>query len=150
MYTPLCGEELELQSYPNSPTGRPYPPKSACRTRGTPVYTPLCGEELEVQSWPTPPPDHPYPLNRPGSTGETRVYPPLCGEELEIQSYTAPPRGGPIPQTAHAGPQGVGCIRRCVGRRCKLNHTRPPRRPSLSPKRSRHERRDSAVSAVAW
>ena len=44
------------------------------------------------------------------------MYPTLCGEELETQSYTAPPRGVPISQMAEAGPEGLGCIRRSVGR----------------------------------
>ena len=51
------------------------------------------------------------------------MYPPLCGEELEVQSYTTPPRGVPIPQTAQAGLEGLGCIRRCVGRNWKADHT---------------------------
>ena len=43
------------------------------------------------------------------------MYPTLCGEELEPKSYTAPPWGVPISQTPQAGPEGLGCIRRCVG-----------------------------------
>ena len=84
----LCQEEREVQSYPTSPTTRPYPPNNASRTAGTPLY------------------------------------PPLCGGDLETQWYTAPPRA-PIPQI---GEKGLGCIRRCVGRSSKCNHTRTPRR----------------------
>ena len=78
------------------------------------------------------------------------MYPPLCGEELKAQSYTARPRGVPIPETAQAGPEGLRCIRRCVGRNSKNNHTRAPPRTSLSPKRPRQDRRDSSVSAAVW
>ena len=37
-----------------TPTGRPYPPNSAGKTRGSRLSPPLCGEELKVQSFPTP------------------------------------------------------------------------------------------------
>ena len=47
MYPPLCGEELEVQSYLTPPMGRPYAPNSPGRTGGTRVSPPLCGEELE-------------------------------------------------------------------------------------------------------
>ena len=56
------------------------------------------------------------------------MHPPLGGEEIETKSYTAPPQGVPIPQTAQARPEGLGCIRRYVGRSLKCNHTRPPPR----------------------
>ena len=121
---PLCGEELVVQSYPTPPTVRPYPPNGPCRTTGTRVYLPLCGEELKDYSYLTPETGRPCPPNGPGRTGGTRVYLPPCGEELETQSYTAPPWGVPIPQTAQAGPEGLGCIRRCVGRSRKFNQIR--------------------------
>ena len=58
------------------------------------------------------------------------MYPPLCGGELDIRSHLGPPRGVPIPQTAPAGPKGLGCIRRCVwgGGGWKKANIRPPPR----------------------
>ena len=67
-----------------------------------------------------------YPPCGPRRTGGARVSLPLCGEELEVQSYPAPLGSVPIPQTAQAGPEGRGCLRRCVGRSWKFNHTQPP------------------------
>ena len=52
---------------------------------------------------------------------------------LETQSFTAPPRGVPIPQTAQAGPEGIGCLRRCLRRIWKFNHTRRPTGPAYPP-----------------
>ena len=60
MYAPLCGEELEVQSYVTCPTGRLYPPNRP-------------GKGCE------------YPPYGPGRTGGTRVYGPLFGEELKVQ-----------------------------------------------------------------
>ena len=96
------------------------------------------------------PPGRPYPPYSPRKTRGTRVYPRLCGEELESQSYlTPPPHGVPIHRAASAGPEELGCIRRCVRRNCKINHTRPPHGASLSTEQ-RTQDRDSGVSAVVW
>ena len=78
------------------------------------------------------------------------MSPPLCGEELQVQLYPTPPRGVPIHGAAHAGPEGLGCIRRYLGRRWKFNRTRHPHGASLSPKRPKHDRRDSGVCAAVW
>ena len=146
MYPPLCEEELEVQSYTSPRRGvniphtaqarpkglgcmgrcfgrnwrlnhtRPYHPNGPRRIGGAWVSPRLCGEQLQVQSYPTPPPVRPYPPSGRGRTGGTRVYLPLCGEELKDQLYPARQGSVPIPQTAHAGPEGLGCLRRCVGR----------------------------------
>ena len=65
---PLCGEELEVQSYPTPPRESQSPKR------------PLCGEELEVPSHPNPLTGGPGPPNGPRTTGMTRVYPRMCGE----------------------------------------------------------------------
>ena len=42
------------------------------------------------------------------------MYPPLCGGGwCGFPSKT--PTGRPYPSPAQAGPEGLGCIRRCVG-----------------------------------
>ena len=42
------------------------------------------------------------------------MYPPLCGNALTL-CIPVLPCGVPIPQAARIGPDGLGCIRRCVG-----------------------------------
>ena len=95
------------------PTGRPYPSSGPGRTRGTRVYPLLCGSGwiLRIPGFPT---GRPHPPSGPGRTGGTPMYPPLSvrGCILCIPSL---PRGVPIPHAAHAGLEGLGCIRRCVG-----------------------------------
>ena len=92
----------------------------------------LCGEQLEVQSYVTPPPPprppvRPYAPSGPGRTRGTRLHPLLCGEELHVQSLPdPPPRSVSLPQAAHAGPEGLGCICRSVGMSWKSNRTRHP------------------------
>ena len=99
---------------PDPPQGLPIPPTT--QAGGTRVSALVCGEEPEVHSYPTHPTGRPYPPSGGIKTGATCVYPPLCGEELEPRSYTAPSWGVPISQTARAGPEGLGSLRRCVGR----------------------------------
>ena len=57
-----------------------------------------------------------YPPSGRGRAGGTRVYPPLWegGWALCIPCF---PTGRHYPRAAQAGPQGLGCIRRCVGGR---------------------------------
>ena len=62
------------------------------------------------------------------------MYMPLCGEELDVQSRMVPSWSIPIPQTAHARPEGLGCLRRYVGSVWKVKHTLPPRGAPLCPK----------------
>ena len=47
VYPALCGEELEVGSYPTPSPERPYPRNGRGRYGGTRVYVPLRGEELE-------------------------------------------------------------------------------------------------------
>ena len=79
------------------------------------------------------------------------MYPPIRGWELETGTYRAPPRGLRIPKTARAGPEGLGCIPRSLGRSWRFNHTRPPLDgASLSPKWPTQDQRDWGVSAAMW
>ena len=146
VYPPLCGRGCTL-CIPRSPTGRPYRQSSLGRTGGTRVYPPLCGSRwtLCIPRFPT---GRPYPPSGPGTTGGTRVYPPLRGSGCTLCMLVLP-RGVPTPQAAQARPVGLGCIRRCVGVGapcvCSSSHG-----ASLPPKRPRHDRWDSGVSAVVW
>ena len=58
-----------------------------------------------------------------------------------------PPRGIPIPQAAQGGPEGLRCIRRCVGVDGVCVSSYPHGAP-LSPKGPRQDQRDSGVSAA--
>ena len=78
------------------------------------------------------------------------MYAPLCGEEPGVRSYPTPPRGVLIPHTAQARTEGLGCVRRSVGRNWESYLTRPPHVAPLSPKRPRQGRRDSGVFADVW
>ena len=132
--------------YARSPTGRPYPPSGPSRTGGTQVYPPLCGSgyTLCILRSPT---GHPYRTSGLGRTGGTRVYPPLCGSGWTLCMLVLP-RGVPIPQAAQAGPEGLRCIRRCMGvvALCTSSFSHGA---SLSPKRPRQDRGHSGVSAAA-
>ena len=56
----------------------------------------------------------PYPPSGPGRNGGTRVSPSLCGNGWTLCILVLP-RGVPIPQATQARPEGLECIRRCVG-----------------------------------
>ena len=149
VYPPLRGEELEALSYIPHQGASLSPKRPRQDGRDSGVFAAVSGG-VARSIIPDHPTGRPYPPNGPGKVGGTRVYSPLCEEVLKVQTRMAPPRGVPIPQTVRVGPEGLGCIRRCVGRRRKVNHTRPPHGASLSPKRPKQDRRDSGVSAAVW
>ena len=76
------------------------------------------------------------------------MYSPLCGSGWTMCILVLP-RDVPIPQVAQAGLEGLGCIRSCVGvaRPCVSSFSHEA---SVSPKRPKHDRRDSAVSTAVW
>ena len=150
VYVPLGAEELETQSYTAPPRGVPIPQTAQARPEGLGCIRRGEGRSRKFNHT-GPNTNHPYPPNDPSRTGGTGIYPPLCGEELEVQSYTSPRGGVNIPHTAQAGPEGLGCMGRCLGRNWKFNHTRPPPPgASLSPERPMQNRRDSVASPVMW
>ena len=59
------------------------------------------------------------------------------------------PMGLPYPSAAQAGPEGVGCNRRCVGERTLRVSPIPPRGVPIPP-RPRQDRRDWGVTAAVW
>ena len=59
------------------------------------------------------------------------------------------PTGRPYPPAAQAGPEGLGCIRRCVGGGWCGVSSKPPRGVPIPP-RPRQDRRDSGASAAVW
>ena len=140
MSLPLCGKELEVQSYPTPATGRPYPQNGQGRTGGTRVYLPLCGEELKDQSYPTPQTGRPYPPNGPGRTGGPRVYLPLCGGDVEVQSYPTPHRAYLSPKWPRQNRRDSGVsadVWRGAGSAIIPDS---PHGASLSPKRPKQDR----------
>ena len=131
-------------SYPHGASLSPKQPRQDRRDSGVSA---LVWGWMVCVSPRTPTGRHYHPSD-PGRTGGTRVYPPLCGGGW-CARLLVPPRGVPIPQTAQAGPEGLGCIRPCVGVDGVRVSSYPHRAP-LSPKRPRQDRRDSGVSAVVW
>ena len=59
------------------------------------------------------------------------------------------PTGCHYPPAAEAGPEGVGCSRRCVGGGTSPCAYNPPRGVPIPP-RPRQDRRDSGVTAAVW
>ena len=108
-------EGARSQIVHGTPMGHPYPPNGPGRTRDTKVYPPLCGEQLEVQSYQTPN-GASLSRKRPRQDRMDSVF--SAAVWGGASSSIRPERlrhGVPIPQTAQAGPEGLGCIRRCVG-----------------------------------
>ena len=93
--------------------GAPLYPKRPQQDRRDSGVSAAMWEWLYLVS-PCAPTGRPYPPSGLGRAGGTRVYPPLCGNGWTLCLLVLP-RGVPIPQAARAGPEGVGCIRRCVG-----------------------------------
>ena len=59
------------------------------------------------------------------------------------------PTGRPYPSAAQAGPEGLGCNRRCVGEGPLRAPPKPPRGVPTPP-RPKQDRRDSGVTAAVW
>ena len=59
------------------------------------------------------------------------------------------PTGRPYPSAPQAGPEGLGCNRRCVGEGPLRAPPKPPRGVPIPP-RPRQDRRDSGVTAAVW
>ena len=97
---------------PQTPTGLPYPSAAQAGPEGLGCNRRCAGEgPLRV-----PPNPHraSLSLRGPVRTRETRVYPPLCGGGNSPCAHKNP-TGRPYPSAAQAGPEGLGCNRRCVG-----------------------------------
>ena len=60
------------------------------------------------------------------------MYPPLCGGGW-CADPSKTPTGRPYPSPAQAGPEGLGCIRRCVGVGGVQTPHNPTGRPYPSP-----------------
>ena len=95
-----------------SPWGAPIPPRSRQDRRDQGVTAVVRGEDPFV----CPHNPHGASLSPRGLDrgGGTRVRPPLCGGGTS-PCATQTPTGRPYPSVARAGPEGLGCNRRCVG-----------------------------------
>ena len=111
MYPPLCGGGWAL-CIPSPPTGRPYPPTAhAGPERLGCIHCCVGVAGPRVSSF-----SHGAPLTpkRPRQDRRDSMYLRLCGSGW-TWCLLVFPRGVPIPQAAQAGPEGLGCVRRCVG-----------------------------------
>ena len=75
------------------------------------------------------------------------MFPPLRGGGWCACPFV-PPRGAPIPQKAQAKPEGLRCIRRCVGMDVQCAYLVPPRGIPI-PKGAGRGGRDTGVSIAA-
>ena len=150
MYPPLCGGSWKVKHTRPPPQGAPIPQTAQARPEGLGCIRRCVGGGNGNPYALGPPTGRPYPPNGPSRTTGTRVYPPLCGGKWEGLTHPTPPRGAPIPQTAQGGPEGLGCIRRCVGGELEIQARMAPHGASLSPKRPRQVRGDLGVSATMW
>ena len=97
---------------PQNPHGAPLSLPGPSRTGGTRVYPPLCGGGwCGVPS--QPPRGVPIPPRPRQDRRDSGVSAAVWGWVVWCPLKT--PTGRPYPSPAQAGPEGLGCIRRCVG-----------------------------------
>ena len=98
------------------------------RTGGTRVKPPLCGGGTSPCTH-NPPRGVPIPPRPRQDRRDSGVTAAVWGRDLTV--YPQSPTGRPYPSAAQAGPEGLGCSRRCVG---EGPHRAPtiPHRASLS------------------
>ena len=97
---------------PQNPHGAPLSLPGPGRTGGTRVYPPLCGGGwCGVPS--KPPRGAPIPPRPRQDRRDSGVSAAVWGWVVWCPLIT--PTGRPYPSPAQAGPEGLGCIRRCVG-----------------------------------
>ena len=97
---------------PSIPHGASVPLRGPGRTGGTRVEPPLCGEkQFRVPS--KPPRGVPIPPRPRQDRRDSGVTAAVRGKTLPCALKT--PTGRPYPSAAKAGPEGLGCSRRCVG-----------------------------------
>ena len=129
---PLCGGGQFV--CPKSPTERPHPSPAQAGPEGLGCNRRCVGEG--PHRVPTILHGAPLSLRGPGRTGGTRVQPPLCGGG---QLCPKSPTERPYPSAAQAGPEGLGCNRRCVGEGPHRVPTIPTGRPYPSAAQARPE-----------
>ena len=93
-----------------------------------------------------PPQGVPIPQRPRQDLGDSGVTAAVWGGKFYVCPQT--PTGRPYPSTAQAGPEGLGCSRRCVGE--SSSGAPIPSRGAPLPPRPRQDRRDPGVTAVVW
>ena len=128
VYPPLCGGGCWCLL--GTPTGRPYPPAAQARTEGL-----GCLRRSVRLGGAVPPPNHPRGapiLPWPGQDRrDSGVSAAVWG--WLVWCLLGTPTGRPYPPGAQAGPEGLGCLCRCVG----VDGVASPQNPhdaSLSPR----------------
>ena len=107
---------------------------------------PLCGGGTTPCA-PKPPRGVPIPPRPRQDRRDSGVTAAVWGGDLSVSPQT--PTGRPYPSAAQAGPEGLGCNRRCVGEGPLRAPPKPPRGVPIPP-RPRQDRRDSGVTAAVW
>ena len=134
----------DLSVCPQSPTGRPYP--SAARAGPEGLGCNRCCVKVVSSCARNPPWGVPSPPRPRQDRRDSGVTAAVWGRDLSVCPQS--PTGGPYPSAAQAGPEGLGCNRRCVGvvSLCARN---PPRGARIPP-RPKQDRKDSGVTTAVW
>ena len=131
---------------PQTPTGRPYPSAAQAGPEGLGCNR-RCVGEGPLRAPPKPPRGVPIPPRPKQDRRDSGVTAAVWGGDLSVSPQT--PTGRPYPSAAQAGPEGLGCNRRCVGEGPLRAPPKPPRGVPIPP-RPRQDRRDSGVTAAVW
>ena len=140
----VWGRDLSVR--PQSPTGRPYPSAAQAGPEGLGCNRRCVGEGvLRVSS--KPPRGVPIPPRPRQDRRDSGVTAAVWGRDLSVRPQS--PTGRPYPSAAQAGPEGLGCNRRCVGEGALRAYSKPPRGVPIPP-RPGQDRRGSGVPAAVW
>ena len=131
---------------PQNPTGRPYPSAAQAGPEGLGCNR-RCVGEGPLRAPPKPPRGVPIPPRPRQDRRDSGVTAAVWGGDLSVSPQT--PTGRPYPSAAQAGPEGLGCNRRCVGEGVLRVSSKPPPGVPIPP-RPRQDRRDSGVTAAVW
>ena len=102
----------DLSVCPQTPTGRPYPSAAQAGPEGLGCNRRCVGEgPLHVP--PNRPRGGPIPPRPRQDRRDSGVTAAVWGRDLSVCPQS--PTGRPYPSAAQAGPEGLGCNRRCVG-----------------------------------
>ena len=140
----VWGRDLSVR--PQSPTRRPYPSAAQAGPEGLGCNRRCVGEGvLRVSS--KPPRGVPIPPRPRQDRRDSGVTAAVWGRDLSVRPQS--PTGRPYPSAAQAGPEELGCNRRCVGEGALRAYSKPPRGVPIPP-RPGQDRRGSGVPAAVW
>ena len=133
---------------PQTPTGRPYPSAAQAGPEGLGCNRRCVGGRISSCAL-KPPRGVPIPPRPRQDRRDSGVTAAVWGGGGGSPCASETPTGRLYPSVAQAGPEGLGCNRRCVGGRTSSCAPKPPRGVPIPP-RPRQDRKDSGVTAAVW